>query len=436
MRRIVMSAASVLATAACSTSFLIATNASAAAQFLDPGWQLGYVVPSGRGGGGGGLASIYGDGPAPMVAYQQAPMYQAPMYQQAPMYRPAPMYQQAPMYQPMPVYRPAPQARAYMPGPVYYQAAVAPQPRYQPTSAYYQSAYYQQTPAAQAYQQRTPVYYAQAPVMPARPSQKTASFQLAQTRPQAEPQYTGSIQSAPAAPQPAVAQQAMPQQGFFQTSSSWHRPDAQPPAVAAPPQGTAAPALVPQEAARQDSFHPGPPRVVAWGMQQPAYAPPAYAPSTYGDMARPMADPRYERQVVDYHTDQTPGTVVVDTQHYFLYLVMDGGKALRYGIGVGREGFTWSGVNEISAMREWPDWVPPPEMLQRRPDLPRYVAGGVDNPLGARALYLGSTLYRIHGSNEPWTIGTNVSSGCIRLRNADIEDLYSRVKVGTKVVVL
>src|SRR5579863_7424300 len=276
MRRIVMSAASVLATAACSTSFLIAANASAAAQFLDPGWQLGYVVPSGR---GGGLASIYGDAPAPMVAYQQAPMYQAPMYQQAPMYRPAPMYQQAPMYQPMPMYRPAPQARAYMPGPVYYQAAVAPQQRYQAMSAYYQ-----QTPAAQAYRQRTPVYYAQAPVMPPRPSQKTASFQLAQTRPQAEPQYTGSIQLAPAAPQPAVAQQASPQQGFFPASSSWHRPVAQPAAVAAPPQGTAAATPVPQETTRQDSFHPGPPRVVAWGYQQPAYAPPAYAPSAYGDM--------------------------------------------------------------------------------------------------------------------------------------------------------
>jgi lipoprotein-anchoring transpeptidase ErfK/SrfK len=109
---------------------------------------------------------------------------------------------------------------------------------------------------------------------------------------------------------------------------------------------------------------------------------------------------------------------------------------MRYGIGVGRPGFTWAGVKEISAMHEWPDWRPPDEMLKRRPDLPRYMAGGPDNPLGARALYLGSTLYRIHGSNEPWTIGTPVSSGCIRMRNDDVTDLYGRVKVGTKVVVM
>jgi lipoprotein-anchoring transpeptidase ErfK/SrfK len=164
---------------------------------------------------------------------------------------------------------------------------------------------------------------------------------------------------------------------------------------------------------------------------------PAYAPSQYGDAAHPMVDPKFDRQLVDYKTDQPPGTIIVDTAHYFLYLVMKGGgKAIRYGIGVGREGFTWTGENQITAMREWPEWRPPNEMLKRRPDLPRFVAGGPDNPLGARALYLGSTLYRIHGSNEPWSIGSNVSSGCIRLRNADIVDLYGRVKVGTKVVVL
>ena len=114
----------------------------------------------------------------------------------------------------------------------------------------------------------------------------------------------------------------------------------------------------------------------------------------------------------------------------------DGGKAIRYGIGVGRPGFAWAGVKEISMKREWPDWTPPDEMLRRRPDLPRYMPGGPENPLGARALYLGSSLYRIHGSNEPWTIGTAVSSGCIRMRNEDVIDLYERVKVGTKVVVI
>jgi lipoprotein-anchoring transpeptidase ErfK/SrfK len=116
--------------------------------------------------------------------------------------------------------------------------------------------------------------------------------------------------------------------------------------------------------------------------------------------------------------------------------VQEHGRAVRYGIGVGRPGFTWAGTRQITQKREWPDWTPPPEMLKRRPDLPRHMAGGIDNPLGARAMYLGSTLYRIHGSNEPWTIGTAVSSGCIRMRNEDVIDLYSKVKVGTKVVVI
>jgi lipoprotein-anchoring transpeptidase ErfK/SrfK len=147
-------------------------------------------------------------------------------------------------------------------------------------------------------------------------------------------------------------------------------------------------------------------------------------------------DPRYLRQEVAYDGKEAPGTIVIDTPNHFLYLVEEDGKALRYGIGVGRPGFTWSGTHAISAKKEWPDWVPPKEMLARQPYLPHMMAGGPNNPLGARALYIGSTLYRIHGSNEPWTIGHNVSSGCIRMRNADVIDLYGRVKVGTKVVVL
>src|SRR5690349_13274415 len=147
-------------------------------------------------------------------------------------------------------------------------------------------------------------------------------------------------------------------------------------------------------------------------------------------------NPIYQRQLVDYRGAEQPGTIIIDTPNRFLYLVEDSGKALRYGIGVGRPGFTWAGVKHVSAKREWPDWRPPDEMLKRRPDLPHYMAGGPDNPLGARALYIGSTLYRIHGSNEPWTIGTQVSSGCIRMRNEDVIDLYGRVKVGTKVVVI
>jgi lipoprotein-anchoring transpeptidase ErfK/SrfK len=147
-------------------------------------------------------------------------------------------------------------------------------------------------------------------------------------------------------------------------------------------------------------------------------------------------DPRYLKQEVDYAGNEPPGTIVINTPQKFLYLVEEDGRALRYGIGVGRPGFTWAGTHEITAKREWPDWRPPKEMLARRPDLPHYMAGGPDNPLGARAMYLGSTLYRIHGSNEPWTIGTQVSSGCIRMRNEDVIDLYERVKVGTKVVVI
>jgi lipoprotein-anchoring transpeptidase ErfK/SrfK len=147
-------------------------------------------------------------------------------------------------------------------------------------------------------------------------------------------------------------------------------------------------------------------------------------------------DPKFEKQLVDYHGKEGPGTIVVDTPNKFLFLVQGDGKAWRYGIGVGRPGFTWSGVKQISAKKEWPAWTPPPEMLARRPDLPRHMEGGPQNPLGARAMYLGSSLYRIHGSNEPWTIGTNVSSGCIRMRNEDVIDLYGRVNVGARVIVI
>jgi lipoprotein-anchoring transpeptidase ErfK/SrfK len=151
---------------------------------------------------------------------------------------------------------------------------------------------------------------------------------------------------------------------------------------------------------------------------------------------QPAIDPRFERQRVAYHGKEAPGTIVIDSKQRFLYLVEEGGMATRYGVGVGRDGFGWSGVKTVSAMKEWPDWRPPEEMLKRRPDLPRYMAGGPDNPLGARAMYLGDSLYRIHGSNEPHTIGQAVSSGCFRMRNEDVIDLYARVKVGTKVVVL
>jgi lipoprotein-anchoring transpeptidase ErfK/SrfK len=160
----------------------------------------------------------------------------------------------------------------------------------------------------------------------------------------------------------------------------------------------------------------------------------AYAPDA--EAMRYAADPRYQRQVVDYNGTEKPDTVIINTPERLLYLVERDGKALRYGIGVGRPGFTWAGVKSVTMKKEWPEWRPPDEMLRRRPDLPHYMAGGPENPLGARALYLGDTLYRIHGSNEPWTIGTQVSSGCIRMRNEDVIDLYDRVPVGARVIVI
>ncbi len=152
------------------------------------------------------------------------------------------------------------------------------------------------------------------------------------------------------------------------------------------------------------------------------------------DTGRPMVNP-IPRTTVMVSNEYPPGTILVNTAERRLYLMTGNGEAIRYGIGVGRDGFRWSGIHKITAMREWPDWTPPAQMLARRHDLPRHMKGGIDNPLGARALYLGSTLYRIHGSNEPETIGTAVSSGCFRMTNEDVEDLYKRVKIGTTVIV-
>jgi lipoprotein-anchoring transpeptidase ErfK/SrfK len=145
---------------------------------------------------------------------------------------------------------------------------------------------------------------------------------------------------------------------------------------------------------------------------------------------------RLRRAVVSYPSREAPGTIIIDTRNTYLYLVLGGNRAIRYGVGVGREGFTWSGVQSISRKAEWPDWHPPAQMIARQPYLPRFVAGGPGNPLGARAMYLGHSDYRIHGTNDPSTIGKFVSSGCIRLTNTDVEDLFSRVKVGAKVIVL
>jgi lipoprotein-anchoring transpeptidase ErfK/SrfK len=182
------------------------------------------------------------------------------------------------------------------------------------------------------------------------------------------------------------------------------------------------------------SANPLNPFEALFGPLRPQVSAPAYAAPSEDTKDELRADLR--RQVVNYRTSEAPGTIIIDTPNTFLYLVMPGGKAMRYGIGVGREGFTWSGTKSIERKAEWPDWTPPPEMIQRQPYLPRFVAGGDGNPLGARAMYLSGSVYRIHGTNAPESIGTQVSSGCIRLLNEDVIDLYNRVHVGTKVVVL
>ena len=184
-------------------------------------------------------------------------------------------------------------------------------------------------------------------------------------------------------------------------------------------------------AGRETALQPPPPT-----MQDRRTVIATLPPDEQPDTGEISLSPKFRRTQVDYVTKEPIGTLIVDTPNTYLYLVLGNSKALRYGIGVGREGFTWSGAERISRMAEWPDWYPPAEMIERQPYLPRFMAGGETNPLGARALYLGNTLYRIHGTNQPSTIGTFVSSGCIRLTNEDIIDLYDRIRIGTRVVVL
>jgi len=208
----------------------------------------------------------------------------------------------------------------------------------------------------------------------------------------------------------------------------------------APSQQVAAPQRVraPQriEPYTGELLPPEPEPVQAYAAPTRAYATAYAAPQVQADRIDRAVAPEYQRQEVAYPGPQRPGTIVIDTTGKHLYLVQSGQRALRYGIGVGRPGFAWSGLKTVSRKAEWPDWTPPAEMLARRPDLPRHMAGGPANPLGARALYLGSSLYRIHGTNEPNTIGQSVSSGCIRMMNDDVIDLYERVPVGTRVEVL
>ncbi|MEI9923612.1 MAG: L,D-transpeptidase [Bradyrhizobium sp.] len=210
-------------------------------------------------------------------------------------------------------------------------------------------------------------------------------------------------------------------------------PPAHQAAISPPPvSASAVPVLAPASAA------PAPASASAASAPTPAPAPaPASTPMPEVELPKAADAPgKFARQVVDYASHEAPGTVVVDTGNTFLYLVLNGKQAMRYGIGVGREGFTWSGEQTVARKTEWPDWRPPADMLSRQPYLPRFMAGGPGNPLGARAMYLGDTEYRIHGTNKPDTIGRRVSSGCIRLTNEDVADLYERVKIGAKVIVL
>lgn len=176
--------------------------------------------------------------------------------------------------------------------------------------------------------------------------------------------------------------------------------------------------------------------ILAWSPAPTAMAYENVVRRSLADFLNMFSTQAIPRTVVEWKKGFKPGTVVVSTRERRLYYVLGNGQAIQYGVGVGREGFTWSGTKTVTMKRQWPDWRPPAQMLKRRPDLPRHMPGGIDNPLGARALYLGSSLYRIHGSNEPDTIGAAVSSGCIRMTNRDVADLYERVKVGTRVVVL
>ena len=277
------------------------------------------------------------------------------------------------------------------------------------------------------------------------------------------PGYRGAPDPGYAQPPQTYEQQPLPPPGQHRGAGpGYPEREALPPTgtyrEAYPPRGYELPAAppqydsVPQQQQQQQQQQHGlrPPMTVGPGGQPvpPGYSGQPGGPSGHDITSalppddRPETGPRKElppqfrRTTVDYRTREPAGTIVIDTANTYLYLVLGNGKAMRYGIGVGREGFTWAGAERVSRMAEWPDWHPPAEMIERQPYLPRFMAGGEGNPLGARALYLGKTLYRIHGTNQPSTIGTFVSSGCIRLTNEDVTDLYYRVKVGTRVVVL
>ena len=245
----------------------------------------------------------------------------------------------------------------------------------------------------------------------------------------------------PPAPEPQIIQGIGPEEAAALAPQPTYAPRPQPVRVAAAQAnygGGFIEMLVSRGTGAPAAYAPAAPGARAAPTGQVLYARPSAQQASLSPQPalKRQIDPQYLKQEVDYSCGQTPGNIVIDTPNKFLYLSLGNGRALRYGIGVGRPGFTWAGVKTVSRKAEWPAWTPPDEMLLRRPDLPHHMEGGPENPLGARAMYLGSSLYRIHGTNEPDTIGTNVSSGCIRLTNDDVVDLYGRVRVGAKVTVL
>ncbi len=348
----------------------------------------------------------------------------------------------------MPVYETAPGRRNAPPGvyaaPGVYEAPLPADPRYaRPVPP---SAVEQQAPPSTRYGRAAPIQPEMDSYVPPPPPGYISP----------PPGYVTPQQGYGAPPQQGYVGQ--PQQGYYgapaqapiDPSPGYARPAPGPYVVPGEPPVAASPQLAPapgtsyelQEAVRPPlPLSPGqlPMGREATGAVRPdprtmvAALPADYQPETGPRKALPS---QFRRALVDYHTKEPAGTIVIDTASTYLYLVMGNGKAMRYGVGVGRDGFTWAGVQKVTRMAEWPDWHPPSEMIERQPYLPRFMAGGETNPMGARALYLGNTVYRIHGTNQPSTIGTFVSSGCIRLTNEDVEDLYTRVKIGTRVVVL
>jgi lipoprotein-anchoring transpeptidase ErfK/SrfK len=352
-------------------------------------------------------APVYAQEPEPLPApplstYRDAPLPPAPVgaYRDAP----PPGYRDAP-----PGYRDAPQ-QGYAPPPGYRDA---PQQGYaQPPGP--QQGYPQQGYPQQGYAQPLGPQDSQDPRLPQ--GAPLGTQQAAPQQPQGyEPAAAGSRPYYPGGMAPAAAVQ--PGQGDE---------GMRPPLAIGPGQFGA------QQPAPGQYYDQGQTGTVR-GDQRMAAFPAEVRPETGPSKEMP---PQFRRALIDYRTKEPAGTIIIDTPNTYLYLVLGNGKAMRYGVGVGREGFTWAGAEKVTKMAEWPDWNPPSEMIERQPYLPRFMAGGESNPLGARALYLGKTIYRIHGTNQPSTIGSFVSSGCIRLTNEDVMDLYTRVKVGTRVVVL